>query len=87
MPEPTMEEIGQIEQFFAHPSASIITLKAPLRVGERIYVKGHTTDFQQAVDSMQIDRQPIPEGQAGQSIAVKMAQRCRRHDVVYKLAG
>lgn len=87
MPEPKMEEIGRIEQFFAHPSAAVIVLKAPLRVGDRIYVKGHTTDFQQAIDSMQVDRQAIQEAQAGQSVGVKMAQRCRKHDVVYTLVG
>ena len=87
MAEPKMEEIGRVSAFFAHPSAAIIDLTAPLRVGETIYVKGHTTDFQQAVESMQVDRQPVQEGTAGQSIAVQMKERCRKHDVVYKLAG
>lgn len=87
MPEPKMEEIGRIEAFFAHPSAAIVELKAPLRVGETIYVKGHTTDFQQVVDSMQFERQPLQEAQAGQSVGIQMKERCRRHDLVYKLVG
>ena len=87
MPEPKMEEIGRISAFFAHPSAAIIELTAPLRVGETIYVKGHTTDFQQAVDSMQLDHQPIQEASAGQTVAIKVNERCRKHDAIYKLVG
>ena len=87
MPEPTMQEIGRITAFFVHPSAAVIELTAPLRVGEMIYVKGHTTDFQQSVESMQIDRQPVQEAQPGQSVGIKVTGRCRKHDVVYKLVG
>jgi len=87
MAEPQMEAIGRVSVFFAHPSAAVVELTAPLRVGETIYVKGHTTDFQQVVESMQLDRQPIQEGAVGQAIAIKMNERCRKHDVVYKLVG
>ncbi len=85
MAEPEMEKIGRVEMFFAKPSAAVIQLTAPLRVGETIYVKGHTTDFQQVVSSMQVDRQEIQDGAAGQSVGVQMKDRCRKHDVVYKL--
>ena len=69
MAEPQMEAIGKISAFFAHPSAAIVELTAPLRIGERIYVKGHTTDFQQVVDSMQLDHQPVQEAAVGQAVA------------------
>ena len=87
MTEPKMEAIGRVSAFFAHPSAAIVELTAPLRVGDTIYVKGHTTEFQQIVESMQMDRQPVQEGAAGQSLAIQMKDRCRKQDVVYKLAG
>ena len=87
MAEPSMEEIGRISVFFAHPSAAVVELTKPLRVGEMIYVKGHTTDFQQVVDSMQVDRQSIQEAQAGQAVGLKVKERCRKHDTVYKLAS
>ena len=87
MAEPRMEEIGRVEGFFTHVSAAMVALTAPLRVGDRIYIKGHTTDFQQTVASMQVDRQPVPEASAGQSVGLKVDQRCRQHDVVYKLAA
>ena len=85
MPEPTMEEIGKIALFFAKPSAAIVELNAPLRIGETIYVKGHTSDFQQLVESMQVDHQSVQEASAGQSVGIKVKDRCRKHDVVYKL--
>lgn len=87
MAEPKMEPIGHIAAFFAHPSAAVVELTAPLRVGDTIVVKGHTTDFQQAVESMQFEHQAVQEAQAEQSVGIKMAQRCRKHDVVYKLGG
>jgi putative protease len=86
MADPQMEQIGVVGAFFAHPSAALVTLTALLKVGERIYVKGHTTDFQQVIESMQLDRQPVQEGLAGQEIAIKMNEKCRKQDVVYKLA-
>ena len=85
MAEAKMDEVGRVSGFFAHPSVAIVELRAPLKVGETVYVKGHTTDFQQTVDSLQVDRQPLTEAQPGQSVGLKVVQRCRKHDVVYKL--
>ena len=87
MATPSMEVIGRVEAFFAKPSVAIVALSATLRGGELIYLKGHTTDFQQAVESMEVDHQPIREAQAGQTVGQKVAQRCRPHDVVYRLCG
>ena len=86
MADPEMQQIGLVLQFFAHPSAGVVALTAPLKIGEQIYVKGHTTDFQQVVESMQLDHQPVQEAAAGQEVAIKMTDKCRKHDVVYKLA-
>jgi len=87
MAEARMEEVGRVGGFFAHPSVAIIELTAPLKIGETIYLKGHTTDFQQAVESLQVDHQPVQEAQAGQSVGVKVSQRCRHNDIVYRLVG
>ena len=85
MTEPRMEAIGRVEGFFAKPSVAIVELRAALKVGETIYVKGHTTDFQQVVESIHIDHQPVQEARAGQSVGLKVKDRCRTHDLVYKL--
>ena len=68
MAEPKMEAIGRVSGFFAHPSVAVIDLTSPLALGDTIYVKGHTTDFQQAVESMQVDRALVQQAQAGQSV-------------------
>lgn len=85
MAEPKMEEVGRVGGFFSHLSVAIVELTGALKVGETIYLKGHTTDFQQRVESMQLDRAPVQEGHAGQSVGLKVTDRCRKHDVVYKL--
>ena len=87
MAEPQMEAIGHIGGFFAHPSVAMVELTAPLKIGDTIYIKGHTTDFQQVVESMQVDRAPVTSAAAGQSVGVKVTTRCRSRDVVYKLVS
>ena len=86
MAEPQMEVIGRIDGYFAHPSVAKVELTAPLKIGDTVYIKGHTTDFRQIVESMQIDRQPVQEAQPGQSVGLKVKDRCRKHDVIYHLA-
>ena len=87
MAEPGMEVVGRVSGFFAHPGVAMVELTAPLKNGDSIYIKGHTTDFQQVVESMQVDRQPIQAAQAGQTIGLKVKDRCRKQDVVYKLTA
>jgi len=62
----------------------VIELEKPLKVGDTIAVKGPTTDFEQKVDSMQIEHKNVEEAEAGQSIGLKVAERVRETDVVYK---
>ena len=85
MAEPKMEPVARVTGFFAKPLVAVVELSAPLRVGESIYVKGHTTDFHQTVASMQMDHAPIVEAQPGDSVGLQVTTRCRKHDVVYKL--
>ncbi|MBU4036868.1 MAG: translation elongation factor-like protein, partial [Proteobacteria bacterium] len=59
-------------------------LKKPLTTGDLVKIKGHTTDFKQAVTSMQIDRVPIDQAKKGQEIGVLVDSRVRQHDIVYK---
>ena len=77
-------EIGRITHFFSKINVAVIELKAPLKVGDTIVVKGPTTDFQQVVESMQIEHKNVQTGEAGQSIGLKVIQRVRETDVVYR---
>ncbi len=76
--------IGIVTHYFPKVRAAVVKLKAPLAVGDRIKVKGHTTDFTQAVTSLQIDRVPINSAQKGQEIGLLVDSRVRQHDAVYK---
>jgi selenocysteine-specific translation elongation factor len=77
-------EIGKITHFFSKIGVAVIELKKPLKVGDTIAIKGPTTDFEQNVDSMQIEHENVKEAKAGQSIGLKVAERVRETDAVYK---
>jgi len=82
--EEDIVEIGRITHFFSKINVAVIELKAPLKVGDTIVVKGPTTDFQQVVESMQIEHKNVLTGEAGQGIGLKVIQRVRETDIVYR---
>ena len=77
-------EIGYISHFFSKINVAIIELTLPLSVGDHILVKGPLTDFNQKVESMQIDRKEIHRVEGGKSVGLKLAQLAKEKDVVYK---
>jgi len=77
-------EVGHITHFFPKINVAVLELTSPLAVGDRILIKGPTTDFEQVVDSMQIEHTSIQRADAGQSIGLKMAQTVKVRDNVYK---
>lgn len=79
-------EIGKVTDFFAHPVVAGIELTAGLKVGERIHIAGHTTDMELAVESMQINNADVTQAKAGDAIGIKVSDRVRRGDSVYKVA-
>ncbi|MGD0643914.1 MAG: translation elongation factor-like protein [Candidatus Bathyarchaeia archaeon] len=84
MVEDAIIEIGHIAHFFAKISVAVVELTLPLAVGDRILIKGPITDFEQTVESIQIDRQDIHRVEGGQSIGLKVVQPAKEKDVVYK---
>ena len=84
MSEENVVEVGRITHFFSKISVCVIELSAPLAVGDTIAIKGPTTDFEQPVESMQIEHNNVQRAEAGQSIGLKVAQRVRENDMVYK---
>jgi len=77
-------QIGHIAHFFSKISVAIIELRAPLAVGDCILVRGPSTDFEQVVESMQIEHINIQRAESGQSIGLKTVQLAKERDVVYK---
>jgi putative protease len=82
--EENVVEVGKITHFFSKISVAVIELRGSLKVGDTIAIKGPTTDFEQLVDSMQIEHENVARAEAGQSIGLKVVQRVRETDVVYK---
>jgi len=79
------KKVGIVKSFFSNINVAAIHLDAPLSVGDKIQIRGHTTDFKQTVDSMQIDREPIEEALKGSEVGIKVKDRVRPNDIVYKL--
>ena len=82
MPE---EVIGQVTDFFARPVVAGIELTATLKVGDKIHIKGYTTDMEFTVDSMQINNVDVKQAKAGDDVGIKVSERVRRGDTVYKV--
>jgi len=77
-------EIGKVTNFYSKISVAVVQLTAPINTGDNILIKGDTTNFEQTVDSMQIEHQNIPRAEAGQSIGLKVKDRVRPGDSVYR---
>ncbi|MBA7621674.1 hypothetical protein ES703_29040 [subsurface metagenome] len=82
MPE---EEVGSVSDFFAHPVVAGIELTGTLKAGDRIHIKGHTTDMELTIASMQINNVNVNEAKTGDAIGIKVSERVRRGDTVYKV--
>lgn len=83
--ERELMEVGKVTHYFTKIGVAVIELKAPLEVGDRILIKGSTTDLEQTVESMQIEHKNVQRAEAGQSIGLKVKDRVREKDVVYKI--
>jgi len=87
-PLPGEERVGFVTHYYGHLSVAAIRLESgSLRVGDTIRILGHTSDFRQRVDSMQIDRQPVTEAGKRQEIGIKVREHARENDEVYKVTG
>ncbi|MAE10888.1 MAG: translation elongation factor-like protein [Dehalococcoidales bacterium] len=78
-------EIGKVSDFFAHPVVAGIDLTATLKQGDRIHIVGHTTNLEMTVDSMQIDSLAVQEAKAGDAVGIKVTDRVRVGDTLYKI--
>ncbi|UCC90540.1 MAG: translation elongation factor-like protein [Dehalococcoidia bacterium] len=77
--------IGKVTDFFARPVVAGIELTTPVKVGDKIHIKGHTTDMELIVDSMQINNVDVQQAKAGDLVGIKVSERVRRGDIVYKV--
>ncbi|MDH5443381.1 MAG: translation elongation factor-like protein [Hadesarchaea archaeon] len=77
--------VGKISHYFTKIGVGVVELSDELKVGDRISIEGATTNVQQTVDSMQIEHENVQSASSGQSIGLKIVERTREGDLVYKL--
>ncbi|MCR6691368.1 MAG: translation elongation factor-like protein [archaeon YNP-LCB-003-016] len=82
--EEKLVNVGRVIHFYPRISVAIVELTSKLSVGDRIVIRGTTTNFEQTVESMQIQHKNVESAEAGQLIGLKVAQRVREKDIVYK---
>ena len=81
------ELIGEVSDFFAHPVVAGIEMTGTLKAGDEIHILGHTTDLVLTVESMQIDNANVTDAKPGDAVGIKVPDRVRRGDKVYKVVG
>ena len=79
-----LREVGRVSHFFGRINVAIIEVTDIISVGDRILIKGPTTDIEQTIDSMEIEHTKVKQAEAGQSIGMKVNARVRENDIVYK---
>ncbi len=77
--------IGKITHYFGNINVGIIGLTGDLTVGDKIHFKGSSTDFEQSVESMQIEHQDVKQAKSGEVIGLKVSKKVKENDEVYKL--
>jgi translation elongation factor EF-1alpha len=79
------EKVGVVNDYFARIGVAGVDLVGSLRVGDTVRFRGHTTDFEQVVESMQIEHQQVQEAGPGDSVGIKVLDRVRPGDIVYRV--
>lgn len=84
--EPEYAKVGRIEHFYSKASVAVVEVTALLKTGDKILIRGNTTNLTQTVESMEVEHQQVKEAQAGQRVGLKVAGHVRENDIVYKVA-
>lgn len=79
------ERVGSVSHYYGHLHVAGVVLENDLKVGDTIHVKGHTSDFTQKVESMEMEHQRLTEAHRGDDVGLKVVEHSRAHDVVYKI--
>lgn len=77
------KEIGRVSGYFSHVEVAAIKLSGALKVGEKVHIKGHTTDFETKIGSIQIEHKSVKEAKKGDHIGIKVSEKVRPNDAVF----
>ena len=81
------QEIGYVSKYFGQISVAAIEITAgKLGVGDTIHIKGHTTDINEKIQSLQIEHNAVENAKKGDSIGIKVTEKVRRKDKVFKIS-
>ena len=81
------KQIGNVTHWFGKINVVVIEIqKGTISVGDKIHIKGQTSDFIQTIESMQLDGEDVKKAKKGMSVGVKVSERVRRTDSVYKVS-
>ena len=83
--KPEGKKIGEVTHYFTNIGVAIVKLSGTLNAGDKIRIKGATSDFEQTVDSMQVEHKNVEKAGKGKSVGLKVAEHAREHDEVYKV--
>ena len=82
------QEVGYVSHYFDHLSVAAVEITdGTVEAGDTLHFKGHTTDFQTKVESMQIEHESVSSAKKGDSIGMKVNEKVRIHDKVFKVIG
>lgn len=79
------DPIGKVSHYFGHIGVAAVQLTGPLAVGDRVHVKGHTTDFTQTIDSLEVEHQKVSNAGSGDEVAFKVTDKARIGDQVFRV--
>ncbi|MPZ15743.1 MAG: translation elongation factor-like protein [Chloroflexi bacterium] len=79
-------EVGVVRDFFAHPVVAAVELLGDVRIGDVLHFRGHTTDLEMRLESMQIEHRDVLSAGVGEDVGMKVPTRVRPGDRVYRLA-
>ncbi len=83
---PPEERVGVVTHYFTHLGVASVWMESgSLKVGDTVHITGHTSDFRQRIESMQVEHQDVEEVTTGQEFGLKVVEHAREHDVVYKV--
>jgi len=77
------KKLGEITHYFDHISVGIVKVSSALKVGDKVHVKGHTTDFEQEIKEIQLDHASIDSAKKGQEVGVKVKDHVREGDELF----
>ena len=77
------KEIGKVSSYFSHVSVAAIKLSDKMKIGDKIHIKGHTTDFEEEITSMQIEKKEVTKAGKGDHIGIKVPEKVRPNDTIF----